>query len=121
MVRPCFADKYYVFIDKIGKVDKGEEAGQNQKGDVICIAPFTSQYKPTKAEKGRYQIIVVDLTQEEIQELIECEVDQDDNTVRARKRKVDVQSLNLTKQEQEIDKTLLFQKIIIKPSILITQ
>jgi len=53
LASPCLAEKYYVFIDKIGSVEKGEEAGQNEKGDVIGCYPCTPQYKPTRAELSR--------------------------------------------------------------------
>ena len=67
------AEKYYVYVDKIGKVDVGEEAGHTAYGDVVGISPFTPQYKPTKAERARYKIMVSDLTEQERADLLEVE------------------------------------------------
>jgi len=120
------AAKYYVFIDKSSIADVGEEAGQNTKGDVIAILPFEDKYKPTKSERNGTQIIVVDLTDTERDQLLEEEVkiqgkDSDNKdiivTITARKRKINFENLGLIKQEQVIDKNTLFQKVILKPTI----
>ncbi len=128
MATVCFADKYYVFIDKVGKVDVGQEAGQNGLGDVVAITPFTPQYKPTIAELSRYHVIVVDLTKIEKAQLLEEETkidgqDSDGNDltipIRARRRKIDFKSLSNKTQEVEITKSEIFQKVTVKPDIII--
>jgi len=121
------AEKYYVFIDKVGKVEKGQEAGQNQYGDVISIAPYTSQYKPTRGELARFKVVVMDLTQEEKDYLTEPEqvisyvdpVTKEEHyeTVRARKRKIDIDQLSF-EQKQEVDKNVVLEQVITKQSII---
>ena len=71
------ADEYYVFIDNgVGlKESEKRQPGQGERGDVVEIAPFTPQYKPTKAEMDRYQVIVVNLTDEERRSLLEKDID----------------------------------------------
>ena len=73
----CYAEKYYVFIDKKSVVEKGREAGQNEMGDVIAVCPFTPQYKPTKAELDSCKVLVVDLKDEDIKILLEPVCDGD--------------------------------------------
>ena len=65
----CFAVQYSVFIDKIGFVSPGEEAGHTELGDVVVILPNTS--KPTRAELDRYLILIINLTDEEKKQLLE--------------------------------------------------
>ena len=117
----CYAEKCYVYIDKIGIVEKGQEAGQNEYGDVIGICPYTKQYKPTIAELSRYKIMVVDLTDAEIQILTEPEgyligVGEEISfvTTKARKRKIDIDKMKSIKQEAEVAKTTLINNIITK-------
>ncbi len=116
------AEKVYVFIDKIGYVQKGEELGHTAYGDVVTVAPYTSQYKPTRAELDRYKVIVVDLTQKEQEELLEpdwvgTQRDWLNGThveIKARKRKVDIDNMSAIKQEEEIAKTTLTNNISVK-------
>ena len=124
---PCFAEKHYVFINNLDrKVDKGQEAGQTTKGDIVAITPYTSQYRPTKAEKNRYKIIVMDLTDEEISKMLEPEtkdithlvdgkIEEEKLVIKARKRKIDLTRLKTLKQEEIIsDKTKILPKITVK-------
>jgi hypothetical protein len=64
-----FADKVYIFIDKVGVVDVGQEKGQTSIGDIIQVVPYSPQYEPTQAEKDRCKILVTDLTMDEIDTL----------------------------------------------------
>lgn len=119
------AEQYYVYIDKIGYVEKGQEAGQNEKGDVITIAPFTPQYKPTPSELSRYQVVVMDLTEAEVSSLVE-EEKKDEQIVRARKRKIDLSSTSVKsiKQEQELNalqKTAVLGAVSVKPALVIAE
>ncbi len=117
----CRAEEYYVFIDKIGIVHEGEEDGHTEKGDVVGVYPCTPQYKPTRAELSRYKVIVVDLPKEERDWLTQPEYE-DDRTreviLKARKRKLNLGNLSLIKQEQKVDKTLITNNIILKPSTI---
>ena len=111
------AEKYYVFIDKgIKKIEKGQEAGQTDKGDVVAITPYTSQYKPTGAELARYKVAIMDLTDLEAQELLESEMHEEEVT-RARKRKIDLTKVTI-EQEKEIDKAKVFKEMSIKPKLV---
>lgn len=116
-----YAEKYYVFIDKIGSVEKGQEAGQNEKGDIVGIHPFTKQYKPTKAELDRYKVIIMDLTEDNILYLTESDSFINENklfiTTRARKRKVNLDNITGIKQEEEVEKKTLTDNIILKPTV----
>ena len=123
----CYPEQYYVYIDKIGYVAEGEEAGHTAYGDVVGISPYTSQYKPTRAELSRYKIMVMDLTQEEMTELLESEYDKDPEiyddarVIRARKRKIDISKLSNIKQEEVVsDKAKVFNHISVKPTFVFT-
>ena len=118
----CFADEYYIFIEKIGYVELGQEAGHNEKGDVIEIAPATVQYKPTKTELDSYIIIKADLTDLQRKELLEYEYfdskgltndDIDDVIIKSRKRKIDIDKLG-AKQEEKVSVQKLTTNIITK-------
>lgn len=117
-----WADKYYVYIEEIGHVDKGEEAGHSAKGDIIAINPYTKQYKPTEAERSSYKIIVVDMTLSEKNELVKKEqkvhpLDPDEFVdVTFRKRKVDATFLSTLTQEQNVTKVQFLDKVIVKPT-----
>jgi hypothetical protein len=124
-----YAEKCYVFIDKIGVVHKGEEAGCTEYGDVVGISPFTPQYKPTRAELSRYKIMVIDLTENERNVLVEEEtrvIGKDSEgqdiveTIRARKRKIDIDQLSHVKQEEEVSKNEILQEVIVKPPFSIS-
>src|SRR3990167_6830242 len=108
----CYAEQCYVYIDKIGIVEKGQEAGQNEYGDVIGIYPYTPQYKPTPSELSRYKVIVVGLTEDEKNALLETKqklvsdgLDSYMEITKARKRKIDIDKMKSIKQEQEVEKT----------------
>ena len=121
----CQAEDYYIFIDKIGVVAKGEEAGHNEYGDVVGISPFTPQYNPTRAELSRYKVIVMDLTKEEKANLLEEDKELIDTlptgekrykTIRARKRKIKIDELKDIKQKEKVDdKNKVFDELIVKP------
>lgn len=119
----AFADQYYVFIDKIGVVENGREGGQTEKGDVVGIYPFTKQYQPTKSEKERYQIIIADLTEAEVNNLLAPvkvltgkNVDGQDMfiTEKARAVKIDYEKLNLSTQEENVVVSEINKNIIDK-------
>jgi hypothetical protein len=120
------AEKYYVYIDKIGHVDAGQEAGQNAKGDVVTVAPYTPQYKPTPAELSRYQIIVMDLTDSDMTYLMaedtKMDADGQPYTVTARKRKIDLntniaksftqEKVLSTKENEDVIKEAVVDKVV---------
>lgn len=116
----CYAEKMYIYIDKIGYVEKGQEAGHTEKGDVVAVVPFTSQYKPTRAELDRYQIIVVDITKEEGEMLLEPVTDgsglDSEPIIKCKKRKIDYENFSDKKQEQEaeISKTVFLDNLSTK-------
>lgn len=67
----AIADPYYVFIEKKGKVDIGEEAGHSAKGDIVSILPATPQYEPTVSDLNNLQVITVDLEKSDIELLLQ--------------------------------------------------
>ena len=112
---PCLAEKHYVFIEDVGHVEKGMEAGQNELGDIIAICPYTPQYEPTQSELKRFKIIVVDgLTIDDIILLRERITKQEPIklgssktitvTIKARKRKIKALKLKSYKQKQEVSR-----------------
>lgn len=112
IVTNSYADRYYVFMDKIGIVHKDEEAGCTAYGDVVAVHPCTPQYKPTRAELSRYKIVVTDLTEQEREILVEPDfkgVDPQGDPIRvkARKRNVDIDKIT-AKQEEEVAKSVIF-------------
>ncbi len=119
----CQAEDFYVFIDKIGKVTPGEEAGHTEYGDVVAIQLCIPQYNPTRAELDRYKVIIMDLTEEEKETLMEPEQVIDEivggyRTVRAKKRKLKIDKLKDIKQKEKVnDKSKVFDQLITKPSI----
>jgi len=128
----AWAERHYVFIDKIGKVSTGHEAGQTEKGDIVAIVPFRPQFRPTKAELARYKIIVVDFTNDkEISDLLDgvpvsTNKDEQGNQLydvvsKARQRKIDIDNVSLrdVKQEAEVDKMVFKQRIIDKSVIAV--
>jgi len=110
MVTSCYGEKCYVFIDK-NSSETAKEVGQNERGDIVTILSATPQHKPTRTELQTYKIVVVDLTLEEQESLLEP--DGKYACVRERKRKIDVGNL-VAKQEEEIDKATLFNTVIDK-------
>ena len=112
-----YAEQCYVYIDKIGIVEQGQEAGHNEYGDVIAILPYESRYKPTRAELDNFKVIVVNLTQQEKDILMEEDGYIEEGnfiTTKARKRKIDINKMKLIKQEQEVAKATLINNIISK-------
>lgn len=123
----CSATQYYVYVDRVGNVIKGEEAGHSAYGDVVSVVPYTNQYKPTKAELNRYKVFVLELTGIEIQNLLESEmkkiiVDGEivEEVVQARKRKININKLKKIKQEEVVnDKTIVFKELSVKPAFIV--
>ena len=71
--------------------------------------------------------MVMDLTQEEMTELLESEYDKDPEiyddarVIRARKRKIDISKLSNIKQEEVVsDKAKVFNHISVKPTFVFT-
>ena len=117
-----FAEKRYVYIDKVGTVYKGQEAGQTEYGDVVAMCPYTKQYKPTRAELERYRVFVVDVAEEDRNALTAPIYDKEDaqKVTVSRKLKVDLDSDDIKdlKQEQTIEKSLIFNNVIDKSESL---
>ena len=97
-----FAEKYYIFIEKNGFVEDGEEAGMSEKGDVIDICPFTSQHMPTKTEESAYEILVSELTEKQKVDLLEPIKNQVGENIKNRKRKIDTSKITF-KNKDEVD------------------
>lgn len=118
----CYAEDYYLFIEKTGRkplqISKKDEVGHSDKGDIIAITPATPQYEPTPSEKNNYKIVVVDLTKDERDMLLESEYLNDDTDgviIKARKRKVDFENLNIKKTKDRIEKNSLLSNVTVKP------
>jgi len=108
-----YADLCYIFIDNIGKIHPGQEAGQTEKGDVVAICPFSPQYNPSVAELQRYFIVVSDLTEEEKQELLQPFYE-GETIVKIRKRKITLTNINGIKQKDLVDVQILKNNTVIK-------
>jgi hypothetical protein len=108
-----YADLYWVYIDNIGKIHPGQEAGQTEKGDVVAICPFSPQYNPSVAELQRYFIVVSDLTEEEKQELLQPFYE-GETIVKIRKRKITLTNINGIKQKDLVDVQILKNNTVIK-------
>lgn len=122
-----FAEKSYIFIEKIGMVQIGEEAGQNEKGDVVGIYPFTVQYKPTEAELQLFQVIIADIDEQKKLDLLQPQQiligfgesgDAQYLREKARVLKIDYEKMNLDKQEKEVTKNDLNKNIIDKSVVV---
>lgn len=118
-----------VFINKTNTVEKGQEAGHTAYGDVVDIVHFTDQYEPTKSEFQNYHIVIVDLSDAEVNELISPKteivqaeedgkiVDQE-ITLEARKKNVDLSEFNLTKDTESVSKETFINRTIDKSAVV---
>lgn len=118
----AYAEKYYVYIEKIGIINPGQESGQNEKGDVIAVKKV-SDGEPSKAERDGFIIIIVDMLPEEAHSLIEPQYNKNygngsQKVIKAREKKIKIENLNLDKQEKEIEKNSIINNIIVKPTII---
>lgn len=121
----CSADKFWIIIEnKTTKIDAGEEAGQNEKGDVIAVMPYVAGEKPVEATYDRFLVKLVDMTSTEANALLEEEreltVHEDGvttaKTLRARKNKMDTKTLPT---KEELTKTELDEKVSTKPALAV--
>ena len=109
IISVCSSEPRYLYIDKVGKVDVGQEAGQTPKGAIIACPKISDIGEPTRAEYSRYEIRKIDITQEECNSLIEVLYDEDSTDdvkpiVKSRKNKVDYEKFNSKKQKGDITK-----------------
>lgn len=116
------AEKRIVFIEKLGIGADKDKIGQAAIGDVIDIIDYQDNYKQDSSV-GFADMIVVDLTDEEVQQLLspKCDKSCDVNEpiiLEARERKVDVKNLNITKQGQNVTKTDLLNNTSIKSTVV---
>jgi Glu-tRNA(Gln) amidotransferase subunit E-like FAD-binding protein len=108
------AEKRYIYIDKIGEVVKGEEAGHTALGDVVDIVKYTKNNAPTRGELGIYKVLVSDLTDEEVQELLEPMLDSNKEIVQSRKRKIVLTNIKGIQNEETVDVKILKNSIVVK-------
>jgi hypothetical protein len=118
----CFAEQYYIYIEKFGVVEPGQESGQPEKGDVIAVKKV-SDGKPSPSEESGYNIVIVDMTSDEAYALINPVYDKNygngsQKVIKAREFKVDTSKLNLNKQEQVIVKSTFTSNISDKSVIV---
>ena len=88
-----YAKEYYVFIEKTNPVNKDD--GQSLPGEVIAI----SETKPNANELKNQQVIVMDLTIEEVQQLLMTD------TEGKKEVKLDVDKLQNIADESKVDET----------------
>lgn len=69
----CFAEKYYLYIDKGSVPAVGEEAGQAEAGDVVTAKLYDPLKPPSESEASFYDIRIVDLTKAELDDLTQPE------------------------------------------------
>lgn len=123
----AFAEKYYLFIDQSGE-QKGYELGQNAKGDVVDAYPVSEDRQPTEAEKAAYKIIIVDMTAQEVGDLLEPKMEMvfaGGNlstpmmiVTEDRKNKVNLALLDKKANGDEIEKVDFNKAVSIKPEFL---
>ena len=89
----CYAKEYYVFIEKTNPVNADD--GQSVLGEVIAI----SETKPNANELQNQQVIIMDLTKEEIEQLLMTD-DQGKKEV-----KIDVDKIKNIADESKVDET----------------
>ena len=86
-----YAKEYYVFIEKTNPV--GEDKGQSQIGEVIAISPT----KPNENELRNQQVIVMDLTEDEVFTLLMTDPDGE------KQIKIDIDQIKDVADESKID------------------
>jgi len=106
-----YADDYYVVLKNVDNSN-----GKITRGEVVSVKPYTEQYAPKPHTNKIFKTIVVELTKEEITDLLKPEyelIDKDgEGDYRNRKlkekrrKKIDIDALNITKQGQKIEKTI---------------
>lgn len=69
----CFAEKYYLYIDKKSVPDPGEEIGQAEAGDIVTAKLYDPLKPPSESEENFYEIRIVDLLQLEFEDLLSPE------------------------------------------------
>lgn len=107
----CSADCYWVWIDKVGYVEPGEEGGHSAKGDVVSVSPCND--KPmTAGEEPRFIRIKVDLTEDEKNALLSPEYEKpgDDTSKPIKNRKLSVNVDNLKGKNNGIATKAEFNK-----------
>lgn len=117
---PAWADCYWVWIDKVGYVEPGEEAGHSAKGDVVSISPCDD--KPmTAGEEPRFIRVKVDLSEDEKNALLATENENPDDdtskTVKNRKLSINVDNLK-GKNNGIVTKTEFYKEVAVKPSVI---
>lgn len=91
------------------------QAGQTEEGDVVTFLKVTPQNEPTQAELDRYQIIIVDMTEEEVISLVQPEKaivsEETEVLIKSRNKTVDYKKLSKKEQKSEITKSELDSKV----------
>lgn len=89
----AFSEEYILFIST------------EKEGVIISAVPATKQYEPTKAELQRYKIVTAELSETEVAQLLEPEVDAGSGVMLSeRKIKLDVKKLKDKKQKEKVSK-----------------
>jgi len=103
-----FATEYYVYIQK--KDDPVKRLGLSEKGDIVHITP----QEPKNHEFGNYDIVIVDLTEDEKFDLLQAEGFEDANKEvlnPTKDRKFKVKDFKPTVQKERVDKSVFFGKV----------
>ena len=116
-----------MFIDQSGE-QKGLELGQNAIGDVVDAYPVSDDRQPTEAEKAAYKIIIVDLTSDDLAELMKEDVELSffrgdlskpiRTTVEDRVIRINLDKFDKESDGEEVSKVEFDKSVGIKPSTI---
>lgn len=112
---PAFSKDHYVFIEKIGIVHQDKEVGNTEIGDVVAVFPVTPQFNPTKSELQNFHVVIVDLTQTEVNDLTVPKKDFSGREVKSRVLTVDYETFSDKKQKARISNAEFRIKTTSKP------
>lgn len=112
-----YAEPCYIYIEKNGYVEPGQEAGMSEAGDVIQIRPV-SEGEPTASEIAYYNIIKSDLSKTQ-KEALMMPVFKNDilggEKIIQRKSKLDYGKLGVNDYKDSVTNAKLSQNISVKP------
>lgn len=136
MVTSGFAKDRILFIEKTGRLPNETAAevrasGHNEEGDVVSIIDLEEvgdDWKPTKSEEAHFDILIVDLTDQEVFNLLEMweedpKVDDPESGkeelgyrkyIKERKRKINRTTLNATGRKERVQASRFRNNIIDK-------
>ncbi len=102
---PAYPTEYYVFIDKTSPVNN-TNSGQNSLEDILDIAPLSKIKSLSKRDSARYDIIIMELTDVEAENLRSPLLTKDASELNGfpieQSRKYQIDATTLVKADAEI-------------------